>query len=225
MAQSTDKIAAQVRTETGSRACGRLRRSGNVPCVVYTNGNEATLLKADSQTIEKAIASPHILALDIDNKEEKNVLLQEAQWDYLTNTLVHVDFKEIRMDEKLQTEVPLIAVGEPVGLSQGGLLDQQLFEVTVECFPADLPEKIEVDVSALEMGDHFQIGDLQAPENVEIIYADETQSLFHIAKPMREEDLESATAEGEEGLEGEEGVEGGEGAAAGEAEAANESAE
>lgn len=197
----SDALIAEMREEFGSAASRRLRRSGKVPCVVYTGGNEPAAISIEREILEKAISSPHIIELDIKG-DVKNVLTQDSQWEYLTNTLLHVDFKEIRMDQKIQTNVPLVTIGDSAGVSKGGTLDQLLFEIEVECLPTDLPEKIEVDISGLEIGDSILIGDLPMPEKVEVVFADEKQMLISIAAPRSEESEEGAeegVAEGDAG--------------------------
>jgi large subunit ribosomal protein L25 len=187
----TKTLTVEVREAFGSAASRRLRRSGQVPCVVYTGGNEPSAISIEREILEKAISSPHVIQLDIQGSV-KNVLTQDVQWEYMTNTLVHVDFKEIRMDEKIQTAVPLVAIGDAVGVIKGGNLEQVMFEIEVECLPANLPEKIEVDISGLDIGDSILIGDLPMPEKVVAIFADETQTLVSIAAPRATEEEEDA---------------------------------
>ncbi len=211
MAGTTYALKVECRSATGSPAARRCRRAGKVPCVVYGHGVEALPLAVDAKELAALVRIPHILTLKIDDKHpDRNVLVQEVQWDYLKNVLLHVDFREIRMDEKLRTNVPLAAVGEPAGIVKGGVLDQLVFEIEVECLPADLPEKIEMDVVALDLGDQLVIGELAMPEGVNAVYSDEKQMLAHVFLPrvlVEEEEEEEVPVEGEEGeaVEGEEG--------------------
>ncbi len=206
----TETIRTETRQKFGSAASRRMRKAGIVPCLVYSGGKDAAAITIETPVLKKAISLPHVIQLDVDGKT-KNVLTQDAQWDYLTNTLLHVDFKEIRMDQKIRTHVPLVAIGEAAGLAVGGSLDQLTFEIEVECLPGDLPEKIEVDVSALEIGDSIVIAAVLMPENVVAVFSDEHQSLFHVSAPRAEEE-EEGTEEGAE--EGEEGADAAEGDAA-----------
>ncbi len=220
MAQNIDLLVCEPREEAGSRPARRLRRNGRIPCVVYGGAESRLTVTADALELTRAVGHPSILTLKVGD-DEKKVLVQEAQWDYLKNQLLHVDFREIRMDQRIQTTVPLVSVGDPVGTSQGGILDQMLFEIEVECLPADLPEQIEMDVSHLDLDDQILITELTPPEGVEIVISDETQMLAHVYMPRIVEE-EPAAEEGEEGLEGleGEGLEGEEGEGAEGAEAA-----
>jgi len=136
-----------------------------VPCLIYSGGKDANAVSVEAAVLQKAISLPHVIQLDVDGKT-KNVLTQEAQWDYLANTLLHVDFKEIRMDRKITTSVPLAVVGESKGVAAGGTLDQMMFEIEVECLPSNIPEKVEVDVSDLDIGDSITISNAPMPEGV-----------------------------------------------------------
>lgn len=198
----TETIRTEIRQEFGSAASRRMRKTGMVPCLVYSSGKEADALSIEVGALTKAISLPHVIQLDVNGKT-KNVLTQEAQWDYLADVLLHVDFKEIRMDQKIKTHVPITATGEAPGVAAGGSLDQATFEIEVECLPSNIPEKIEIDVSTLEIGDSVLISTVPMPEGVEAIFSDESQSLFQVSAPRAEEE-EAEVAE-EEGAEGDEG--------------------
>ncbi|OVE82491.1 hypothetical protein BVY04_00860 [bacterium M21] len=185
MSQTTDKLVVEVREEVGSPACRRLRKAGMVPCVVYTGGKEAFNVKADTAELEKAIASPHIIDMAITGQDTKQVLVQEAQWNHLAGELTHVDFLEVAMDQKIHTDVPIVPVGETKGAMTGGTLDQLIHKLEIECLPGNLPEKLEIDVTALETGAHLNVSDVTFPEGV-TPRVDGTVCIFHVVPPRVE---------------------------------------
>jgi len=118
--------------------------------------------------------------------------------DYLAGAILHIDFQQIALDEKLTATVPIISIGDAIGTTRdGGILEHILREVDIECLPADLPESIEIDVSELTVGATIHISDIPAIDGVEIL-TDPTLSIFALAAPITEAEAEPEEAEEEE---------------------------
>ncbi|HDL63965.1 MAG TPA: 50S ribosomal protein L25 [Proteobacteria bacterium] len=215
MAQLT--LEVKVRSEIGGGRPRMLRREGLLPGVFYSRGEEPIPLTLNLEYIRKAtgrLRENQIVSLEIDRdgkKFKKPAIVKEIQVDYLANALLHIDFQQIALDEKLTAMVPLISIGESIGVTRdGGILEHILREVEIECLPTDLPESIEVDVSELTVGATIHVSDITAIEGVEIL-TEPTLSIFALAAPITEEEVapeeieeEEAAAEGEgEGEEGE----------------------
>ena len=124
-------------------------------------------------------------------------LLAEYDRDVFGTCLLHVDFKQIRMDEKLTTSVPVVLVGEAAGVQEGGIVEQMVRELEIECLPTDIPAHIEVDVTALGMGHHLTVADVVCPQGVEI-KTEPSEVVVSVAIP-RAAAVEAATKEATEG--------------------------
>lgn len=204
MAQQT--IAVKIRSEIGGNSPQRIRRNGLLPAVLY-GGNEETrsliLDQADGMLRENQIIS---LEIELDGKKtKKTVMVKEIQIDHLRRIILHIDFQQIALDEKLTVNIPITAIGEAIGvIRDGGILEHILREIEIECLPADLPEKVEIDVSELAIGDTIHVEDIPPIAEVEIL-TESTLGIFTVGMPITEEEAE-AELEGEE-LEGEEALE------------------
>ncbi len=164
-------IPASNRSETGTGRVGRVRRSGNIPAVLYGKKVQNTNLVVDTKTFTKVInssASDNILVnLKLDGGEQL-ALVQEVQHDHIKGGILHVDFHAIAMDEEIHAAVPVETVGEAAGAKMGGQLEILLHTLEVRCLPKDLPEKITIDVSHLNIEDAVHVRELNLPEGVRV---------------------------------------------------------
>ncbi|MBM4151994.1 MAG: 50S ribosomal protein L25 [Kiritimatiellaceae bacterium] len=159
-------IAVKNREEKGSAPARRLRREGWVPGVIYNAGGSTRTVSLPKHEFEQMLrhhTSEHVMVkIQIDGGKEESVLLREVQHNALTGGVVHVDMQAVAMDKKLHVEVPVELVGDAEGVkNQGGVLDHLLHFVEISCFPADIPEFISVNVSALKLGDILTVKDIQ----------------------------------------------------------------
>ena len=200
------------RSAFGSAASRKARREGKVPAVIYGHGAEPQRFLMDAK--EWTIISKQdiqIVELKRESGQPLNALIKDVQYDYLKGSTTHVDFLEVKMDEVITAFVPIHTHGIPVGLSQGGVLDQPMHEIEVSCTPLTLPEAIEVEVAELELDSAVHVSDLVFSEGVTPI-PDAEQVVCQVMLPrvQEEEEVEEEGIEGEEGVEGE-AAEGGEG--------------
>ena len=183
-------LKARQRTDTGKQVAKALRRDGALPAVVYGSGESSTPLTLDYREFEgflrKTRGESVVINLEIEGLEDKKALLRDIQRDYLRNQLLHADFQQIRMSDRITTEVSLVMIGEPIGVTRdGGVLDQSLRVVEISCVASEIPEHLEVDISELSMGDTIHISDLTF-ENVEIV-TDGEVAVVSVLTPMAEE--------------------------------------
>ena len=183
-------LKARQRTDTGKQVAKTLRRDGALPAVVYGGGESSTPLTLDYREFEgflrKTRGESVVINLEIEGMEDKKALLRDIQRDYLRNQLLHADFQQIRMSDRITTEVSLVMMGEPIGVTRdGGVLDQSLRVVEISCVASEIPEHLEVDISELGMGDTIHISDLSF-ENVEIV-TDGEVAVVSVLTPMAEE--------------------------------------
>ena len=168
------KIKAAVRTEQGTGAVRRLRRAGLVPASVMSMNKGGTkLIKFDAHEFMMAMRGRSgkqlLVTLDVDGTEVP-ALLREMQNDVLAGTPIHVDFSEVSLSQKVRVTVPLYLVGEAVGVKiGGGVLEQVLRTVEVECLPTDIAEKFEVDVSKLGLDQTLFVRDLQLGDKQSLV--------------------------------------------------------
>ena len=168
------KIKAEVRTEQGTGAVRRLRRAGLVPASVMSMDKSGTkLIKFDAHEFMMAMRGRSgkqlLVTLDM-NGTEMPALLREMQNDVLAGTPIHVDFSEVSLSQKVRITVPMRLVGESIGVKLGGgVLEQVLRNVVVECLPTDIVEKFDIDVSKLGLDQTIFVKDLQLGDKFTVI--------------------------------------------------------
>ena len=167
-------LSAQPRDE--SKKPRALRREGFVPGVMYGHRFAPTKLQFGYQALARVVSQAglsHFVGVEIDG-EHHDALFREVQRDPVSGRIVHVDLYRVLADEKLRSSVPLVLVGEAPAVEAGGVVVQQLDAIEVECFPRDLPEAIEVDISRLaNLHAHIAVADLGIPEGVEVLTDDD----------------------------------------------------
>ena len=168
------KIAAEVRTEQGTGAVRRLRKSGMIPgSLMKMNKGGTELIKLPQHEFMMAMrgrASKQLLVTLDMNGTEVPALMREMQNDVLRGTPIHVDFSEVSLTQKVRVTVPLYLVGESVGVKLGGgVLEQTLRAIDVDCLPGDIAEKFEIDVSALNVDQTLFVRDLKLGEKQTIV--------------------------------------------------------
>ena len=222
MAAARETLTAAPRTEFGSRTSRRLRRSGMVPGVVYSGGEEARPFQVAERDVRTVLAEGHALFdLEIEGQKAVPVVIKEQQRHPVRGDLQHLDLQQVRLDEKIQAEVAIDLEGaeEAPGSKEGGVLEHITREVTVEALPTEIPDRIVVDVSEMEINDTIQLSAITPPGGVDFV-ADEPEevTIATLTPPRLEAELEAieeeaalvGEEEGEEGAEPEEGEEGAE---------------
>ncbi len=198
----TLKLTAQPRDVKGSAHSGRLRRKGQIPAIVYGSGKEAKLIQLNLHDVEMALkghAGEHMLMdLDVGGDKVLKVLLKELQHHPVSGKIIHADFNEVSMTKKLHVEIPIKLVGEPAGVTQqGGVLEHILRTVEVECLPTDIIENVQLDVSALHIGESLLISSIQLDPAKYTVLNAKDQPVAAVAAPkLEEEPTPAAAAEG-----------------------------
>ncbi len=196
----TIELDAEPRATHGKGAARQIRRAGKVPAVFYGPKRRATMITVDAKEfLQKvsAIEGSHLIRLrsNADEVANKMALVKETQYHPVTGEVLHADFYEVDMAAKLRLRVPLHFTGKAAGVALGGILQPVQRDVEVECLPGDIPDFIEVDVTALNIHDTVHVSELQAPEGVRICY-DTDAALVTVLPPTIEEvKVEEAAAE------------------------------
>jgi large subunit ribosomal protein L25 len=200
----TVALSAQVRRSLGKGAARSLRRQSLVPAVLYGHDLESTLLSVSPGDLEEATstASAENILIDLtitDGESTRNqrAMIREIQVDPVRRTILHVDFLGISMDRQITVEVPINLVGDPVGVAEGGMLQQVVRSVEVSCLPDRIPDTVKLDVSSLAMGHSLHVSDLPVPEGVELL-SDPRLTIATVLAPKKVEEKPAAPAEGEE---------------------------
>jgi large subunit ribosomal protein L25 len=231
---SRPTLAVEERSERGTRATRRLRREGLVPGVVYGGGDgDSVSFKVDSRVLRQVLVDGSALIdLQVGGKT-RPVIVKDQQLHPVRDELLHIDLLEVRLDEKIQTQVGIQIEGveEAPGVKEGGVLEHVTHQLNIEALPTDIPDAIHVDVSGLEIAATMHLSEISAPEGVTFLDDPEETILATVVVPTEveepeiEEETELVGEDGEpleEGAEPAEGEEGAEAPAEGEAPPAEE---
>ncbi len=199
-------LDAALREDAEVGNSNKLRRNGFVPAVVYGEKKKTLSLKIERRRLIRFMHAHHggeniVINLRVaaaKETEEKSVLIKEIQKHPVNDEILHVDFNEISLTKRIEVKVPVETKGESMGVKQdGGVLEQVLWEVEVECLPTQIPEKFEVDITAMKIGDDVHVKDLRVPEGV-AINTDPEAIVLSVVPPHKEEPVpEAAAVEGE----------------------------
>lgn len=195
---ATATLNAKPRQDTGKGVSRKLRAAGEVPGVIYGSGRQPQPLTVNSRDFERLAERVRItstvIELALDGKTART-LVRELQRDPIKRTVIHVDFQELVAGEKVTVSVPLRLVGTPEGVKTGGgILEEVMHQLEVTCDPANIPDHIDVDVTALTIGHSLHVGDVKLPEGVEVV-DDPEQTIAVVSAPKAEEEV--APVEGE----------------------------
>jgi large subunit ribosomal protein L25 len=186
MATTTESnvLEAQPRTPGNKNDARRVRAAGKVPAVLYGAGKDASSLALDPRQVSRILNSKSgyntIFDLALDGGERTKAMIVDWQYEPIKGSLLHIDLKRIAMDQRLKVEVPIVLKGEAAGVKQeGGILEQLLREVEIECLPGDIPESVEVDVSELTFGKVIRVSDLPHSDKLKFL-SDENQPVAHV---------------------------------------------
>lgn len=185
------KLEAKIRKDVGKEAVKLLRTKGLIPAVVYRRSEKSTPLVLDKKALEKVLHTAAgenvIINLNIAGDErtrERTCIIKEIQHNPVSGDILHVDFHQISLTETIKVNVPVATKGEAIGVKQdGGILEHVLWEVQVESLPTQIPEKLEIDITNLKIGDALFVKDIIAPKGVKILNDPESR-VVAVEKPV-----------------------------------------
>ncbi len=209
-------LSVSKREGKGKGPAHQTRVKGLIPAVVYGGGQDPLPITVNTKVFDKLLQGRFgehaVVQLEVDGAPDLNspALLKQVQRHPLKEYVLHADFLRIRLDERIETVVPIELTGQPAGVVEGGVLEHQLRELEVECLALEVPEHILVDVSHLNIGDSVHVSDLIVPEGITVLTDPERPvALITIPRAIVEAAPSEAAAEGAEGAaEGEEKKEG-----------------
>jgi large subunit ribosomal protein L25 len=200
MSQQFIEIEVEQRPEVRKKGRKWTASKGLVPGIVYGGGKEPVPIAVDARKIIQILRSEKgrntILLFSLKGtKAQRHVMVKEIQINPVTNELIHADFTRIMMDQKVKVRVPVVCEGTAFGVkTEGGLLDVIMREVQVECLPADIPDRITIDLTPLKVGDSIKVSQLTFQAGVKVLENDLNQPVVVVAAPK----IEAAPAAGEE---------------------------
>jgi large subunit ribosomal protein L25 len=195
-------LAAEGRTDTGKGAARRLRAAGRIPAVLYGPKADSRSITVEARALQllfqkSAAGINTLIDLTLDGGKEV-VIVKELQREPVRGTYLHADFYTVDLAQKIEVSVPVHLVGKAPGVELGGgILDHPLREIELSCLPRAIPEQIEVDVSALQLGESIHVGELSLPEGVEVLSDPELAVASVVAPRVEEEPTEEAAAAAE----------------------------
>lgn len=194
------KLEAQQRNTFGKQSARDLRKEGGVPAVLYGRAQDTLAIQVNARTFKQFLRTYGenvIINMEVGAGDPETVIIKEIQRHPVNKqTLLHADFIRISLDEPVTSAVPVILVGNPPGVQQGGVLESPLREVSLHCLPMQMPNDITIDVGHLEIGDSVHVSDLTLDEEIDIL--DEPERILAMVSQPRIH-LEDELTEGEEG--------------------------
>ena len=196
---ATATLGAQSRADSGKGAARKLRATGHVPAVIYGHGRDPQALSINvrefERLAEKIRVTSTVIELAVDGKTAKT-LIREVQRHPIDRVLLHIDFQELVAGEKVNVSIPIKFVGTAEGVrTSGGIMEEIMHVLHVRCDPADIPDHIDVDVTAIAIGHGLHVSDLKLPAGIEVLDSP-TQTLCTVSAPKEEEVVAPVAADG-----------------------------
>ena len=187
MASSYYKLDISSRNQTGSKESRIARKKGFVPGVLYYSGEEAIGISIEKSTLLRAMNSgQRIFEINQDGKSQYT-MLKQVQYHPVTDEVIHIDLMRVRRSEKITISVPIVLVGDAIGVKEGGVLSQSITQVEISCYPTDVPENINLNIDDLEINASLSVDDIDTgSEDIELI-SDANLSIVSITAPVSED--------------------------------------
>ena len=204
MATSYYKLDIESRESVGKKSTKTIRREGKIPSTLYFKGEEPESILIDKIKLYQALKSDQRVYEVQLGSESQYVMIKAVQYHPVTDEILHLDFMRVRRSEKMTISVPLVLVGKPLGVTEGGILSQSLNQIEISCFPTNVPEQIDVNIDHMELNASISIADVSVDdEEIEILSASDI-SVASIINPVTEEeiaspDVDESSEEGEDG--------------------------
>jgi large subunit ribosomal protein L25 len=191
-------LKAEVRESTGSKHAAKVRAGGRIPAVVYGHKQEAAAISLDAHNFIEGLHHGHRL-IDVQvGRKKETTLIKDVQYDYLGRDIIHVDLMRVNVTETIKVGVPIELKGTAQGTHEGGIIEEHVDRLEVECMVSDIPEKIVVSVVDISVGDALHAGDVELPEGVKLASPPEmlilTCHLVAAAKTAEQAEEEAPTA-------------------------------
>ena len=207
MASSYYKLDVLSRQEIRSKAAKALRKKGIIPGVLYFSGEQNVNISIEKSVLFHAMQSgQRIFEID-QGGESQYTMIKQLQYHPVTDEVIHVDLMRVRRSEKITISVPLVLIGDSIGVKEGGVLSQSLNQIEISCFPTDVPEQIELNIEDLELNSAKSVADLEIDTEDLDIVTDPSLNIVSITPPASEEEVVEDVEDVEDVQEGDEPLE------------------
>ena len=187
MASSYYKLDISSRHQTGSKESKIARKKGLIPGILYYSGEEALSISIEKSILLRAMNSGQRIFEINQDGESQYTMLKQVQYHPVTDEVMHIDLMRVRRSEKMTISVPIVLVGDAIGVKEGGVLSQSLTQVEISCYPTDVPEQIDLKIDDLEINAALSVGDIDTgSEDIELI-SDASLNIVSITTPVSEE--------------------------------------
>lgn len=197
----SNKLQVSKRTELGKGSAGRARRMGRIPGVFYGEEVGNLAIEVDEKELHKVIGKQGLIEIVVDGGNAYQGLVRDVQYHPVKNIIVHYDLFQVSSTETIQVTVPIVLEGEPQGVIAGGILQYGQRELEVECLAQNIPEKIEIDISNLRIGDLYKVKDMPKLKDITIVTDPDTVVASIIARRVTEQEEEAVEEIPTENLE------------------------
>ena len=193
MATSYYKLDIETRESVDKKSTKAIRRDGKIPSTLYFKGDEPESIAIDKIKLYQALKSDQrVYEVELGG-ESQYVMVKAVQYHPVTDEIIHLDFMRVRRSEKMTISVPLILVGKPIGVVEGGILSQALNQIEISCFPTNVPEQIKVNIDKMELNSSISVADVSIDdEEVEILSSAEINVATITAPSVEVEETVSA---------------------------------
>jgi large subunit ribosomal protein L25 len=190
-------LKANIRNDFSKSVRNTARKNGRVPGVFYSRNLKPFSFEVQEQALKPLVytSQNHLISLQVDGQDEHECIIKDVQFDPLTDKVVHFDLYGLITGEKIELEVPLQFKGAAIGVKEGGIVQQLLHKLDIECLPKDIPQHLEIEISELKLGDAIHVSDLSF-ENITILNSEDTV-IVAVTHPK----VEKEPVPGEEGEE------------------------
>ena len=188
MATSYYKLDIEIRESVGKKSTKAIRKDGMIPSTLYFKGDEPESISINKIKLYQALKSDQrVYEVELGGKSQY-VMVKAVQYHPVTDEIIHLDFMRVRRSEKMTISVPLVLVGKPIGVIEGGILSQALNQIEISCFPTNVPDQIEVNIDKMELNSSISVADVSTDdEEVEILSSSEI-NVATITAPSAEEE-------------------------------------
>ena len=198
MPSSYYKLDISDRSELRSKGSRAIRKKGLIPGILYYAGEENVNISIEKSTLFHAMQSGQRIFEIEQGGESQYTMIKQLQYHPVTDEIIHIDLMRVRRSEKITIAVPLVLIGEPVGVKEGGVLSQSLNQIDISCYPTDVPEQIELNIEDLELNSAKSVAELDLDlEDVEIV-SDPSLNIVSITPPAAEEEVVEEELEDED---------------------------
>ena len=200
MASSYYKLDISNRNQIGTKKSKIARKKGFVPGVLYYSGEQAISISIERSTLLRAMNSGQRIFEISQDGDSQYTMLKQVQYHPVTDEVIHIDLMRVRRSEKMTISVPVVLVGDAIGVKEGGILSQSLTQVEISCYPTDVPEQINLKIDGLGLNSTLTVGDIDTgSEDIELI-SDASINIVSVTAPVSEEvsDEETEDSDGED---------------------------